>query len=103
MKCYKINAFVPLLMLPNIEEELKLINAPGITISKVKGYGEHMNFYSSDWMETHGRIEIFCHDDCIDSICTAIKKGVGLDDSLNGFIAIMPVERMFPLTDLKVN
>jgi len=99
MKYIKINAFIPLLMLSQVEEELKLVNVPGITISKVKGYGKHMNFFSSDWLESHARIEIFCCSNDKSSICEAIKKGVGTPELFYGFIAILPVEDMFPLSD----
>ncbi|MFT6952363.1 MAG: hypothetical protein ACJAUL_003526, partial [Paraglaciecola sp.] len=37
-------------------------------------YGEHMNFFSSDWSGIHGRIEIFCKQDQVDSFCKTMGK-----------------------------
>ncbi len=98
MKYYKINAFVPIILLPKVEESLRLINVPGITVSKVKGYGGSMNLYTEDWMETHGRIEIFCDGNVVDSICETIQNSLCNMDVSKGFIAILPVERMFTLS-----
>jgi nitrogen regulatory protein P-II 1 len=99
MKFIKINIFIPILSLPKVEEELKKINVPGVTISKVKGYGEKMNFFSKDWLETHARIEIFCDEKDKKIICEALKKGVGSPELSDGFIAILPVESMCSLSD----
>jgi len=99
MKYIKINAFVPILGFEPIEEKLKTINVPGITVSKVKGYGEHMNYYSTDWLDTHVRIEIFCGIDEKDVICQAIKAGIGSLEVHNGFVTIQPVEEIFFLSD----
>ncbi len=101
MKYIKINAFIPILDLQQVELELKSVNVPGITISKVKGYGEHMNFYSPDWLETHVRIEIFCEESKKNTICKALKTGVGSPELYNGFVVILPVEEMFSLADFK--
>jgi len=103
MENIKINVFIPLLSLPVVEEELKSVNVAGITISKVKGYGQHMNYYSSDWLDTHARVEIFCERKDKNTICAAIKKGVGNPELNNGFVVIQPVEDMFPLSNFGEN
>tara|TARA_R110001606_G_scaffold330727_4_gene478423 strand:+ start:1421 stop:1609 length:189 start_codon:yes stop_codon:yes gene_type:complete len=59
-----------------------------------------MNFFSSDWLETHGRIEIFCQQDQVDNICKIIRKAVGTVESSNSFIALMPVEKIFSLSTI---
>jgi nitrogen regulatory protein P-II 1 len=99
MKAYKVNAFVPILALPRVEKALSENAIPGITVSKVKGYGDHMNFYSEDLLETHGRIEVFCAEDIVDTVTNTIKQAVGAVDSSKGFIAILPVEKMASLED----
>jgi nitrogen regulatory protein PII len=97
MQYLKINVFVSMLSLSSVEEELKAINIAGITVSKVKGYGQHMNFYTPDWQETHARIEIFCEAKDKQDILSAIKQGVGNPASNNGFVAIVPVAEVFSL------
>ncbi|MDQ7048022.1 MAG: P-II family nitrogen regulator [Enterobacterales bacterium] len=100
MKYIKINAFVPILGFEQVEEKLKESNVPGITISKVKGYGKHMNFYSTDWLDTHVRIEVFCSQDEKDFICQAIKAGISGLEVHNGFVTIQPVQEIFFLSEL---
>ncbi len=101
MKYIKINAFIPILGLEIVETALKSIAVPGISISKVKGYGEHLNYYSEDWLETHVRIEIFCTSKEKEVICRAIKAGIGSPDLHKGFVAVLPVEEIFFLSEFQ--
>jgi len=94
MKYFKIDAFVPLLALATIEEELKKINVPGVTVSKVRGYGKNMNFFSYDELETDGRLEIFAPEADMEKICQCITEFSKSIDSGKGFIAVLPVENM---------
>ena len=45
--------------LENVEQALQSVAVPGISVSKVKGYGEYRDFYEQDWMSGHVRMEIF--------------------------------------------
>ncbi|SOY73398.1 hypothetical protein CBM2587_P20034 [Cupriavidus taiwanensis] len=41
-------AIVPSELLEKLEKRLATVHAPGLTATKVKGYGEYRNFFSSD-------------------------------------------------------
>ena len=36
--------------LEKVEQRLREIDVRGITVSKIKGYGEYHNFFAGDWM-----------------------------------------------------
>ncbi len=55
----KITAIIQLDRLEAVEKGLQAIAVPGISMTKVKGYVEFVNFFSSDWTSEHARIEIF--------------------------------------------
>jgi nitrogen regulatory protein P-II 1 len=68
---------------------------PGISVTKVKGFGEYVNFYQPDWLCTHVRIEVFTSTLKADEIAEAIIDAAhtGLDG--DGIVAILPVESVY--------
>ncbi|WP_440310323.1 P-II family nitrogen regulator, partial [Klebsiella pneumoniae] len=48
MRTKWIIAIIPTELLESLERQLATAHAPGLTITKVKGYGEYKNFFSSD-------------------------------------------------------
>lgn len=60
MEFRKITAIVRTFRLEKVEERLRQIGVRGISVSNVKGYGEHANFLARDWLcGTHARIRDF--------------------------------------------
>ncbi len=59
MNYRKITAIIQRDVLEKVEKRLQDLGVSGISVTKVKGYGEYVDFYSSDWMVSHARIEIF--------------------------------------------
>lgn len=55
MEFSKITAIVRTTKLEEVEKRLQEIGVSGLSVSRVKGYGEYANFYSRDWMVTGSR------------------------------------------------
>ena len=70
MEFRKINAIIRNTVLEKVETRLHQIGIKGITVSRVKGYGEYANFFTRDWLTTNARREIFAAKDDVDSIVT---------------------------------
>ncbi len=85
-------------VLEKLEKRLGAIHVHGVTVSKVKGFGEHPNYFSNDWTTDHIKIEIFTQEANVDAVIreiTAIARtGAGGD----GVIAVLPVERFFRIS-----
>lgn len=82
-----------------VEEALKNIGAPGVTISKVVGFGEGANLFRSDWHMAHVRLVVYGNDEEVDQICRAIHDASHTGAPGDGFIAVIPVERYDRLRD----
>jgi len=84
----KITAVVRCTELGDIERALQEAGVKGLTITHVRGYGEHANFYRDDWTVKHARLEIFLDEDQVARI-VAIIKGT----ACSGIVAVLPVEQ----------
>ena len=82
-------------MLEKVEQGCQELGVTGITVSKVKGYGESHNFFSQDWMVESVRLEIFTRTDKADAIAAAIMKAAHTGSLGDGIVVISPVKRFF--------
>lgn len=81
----------------SVERKLRSIGVGGITLTKVKGFGEYKNFFTSDWLSEHTKIEIFAHESKVEALLTALLE-TGLSDVPGaGIVAVMPVEKFLHL------
>jgi nitrogen regulatory protein P-II 1 len=95
MEFRKINAIIRSTVLEKVEKRLQQIGVKGVTVTRVKGYGEYANFFTRDWLTTNARIEIFAAREDVDSIVTAITESAHTGFVGDGFIAVLPVESIF--------
>lgn len=80
------------LALEAAEKKLQELGVRGITVSKVKGYGEYANFYARDWMVDQVKIEVFAARDQVERIAGAILDAAHTGSPGDGIVAILPVE-----------
>ena len=95
MELRKVTAILRSSMLKQVEERLKGMDVKGLSVSNVKGYGEYANFFTHDWMITHSRIEIFTEKSNAERIALAIMETAHTGKAGDGFIAVLPVEKIF--------
>lgn len=95
MELRKIIAVVRNQSLEKVEGRLVDLGVKGISVTKVKGYGEYANFFDPDWMVTHARIEIFTEEAKVDEIVTAIMDIAHTGLEGDGIIAEIPVKKLF--------
>lgn len=94
-KFRKITAIILLDRLEAVEKSLQAIAVPGISVSKVKGYGEYANFFSPDWTSEHAKIEIFVHEKQVDRIVNTILDAAHTGTSGDGIIVVLPAESVY--------
>lgn len=95
MNYRKVTAIIQSDVLEKVERKLQAIGVTGISITKVKGYGEYANFYSKDWMVSHVRFEIFTHETKADAIAQAIIEAAHVGLEGDGIVAVLPVEKLY--------
>jgi nitrogen regulatory protein P-II 1 len=81
--------------LEDVEERLKKIGVKGLTVTRVKGYGEAKSIWSQDWLGAHARIEIFAEKNKADQIAAAIMEVTHTGGAGDGILSILPVEKIF--------
>jgi len=91
----KVTAIIRSDALEKVEQRLHELGVPGISVTRVKGYGEYANFYSNDWMTTHARVEIFISAQRADEITQAIMDAAYSGVAGDGIVAVLPVEKIY--------
>ena len=103
MELKKVNAIIRSRLLEDVEERLKKIGIKGLTVTRVKGYGESKSIWAQDWLGTYARIEIFTEKTKADEIASAIMEVAHTGGPGDGIICILPVEKIYRIrTKLEV-
>jgi nitrogen regulatory protein P-II 1 len=99
MTLKKVTAIVRCSSLETVEEALRKLHVPGLTITHVVGFGEYANVFKDDWTCRHARIELFVDDREVEAIVGAITEAAHSGHAGDGIVAILPVERLLRIRD----
>ena len=91
----KVTAIIRPDSLEKVEKELQALSIPGVSATKVKGYGEYANFYAPDWMLTHARVEVFIGQHQTEEVVKAIMDAAHTGIEGDGIVAVLPVESVY--------
>ncbi|MEP6657097.1 MAG: P-II family nitrogen regulator [Betaproteobacteria bacterium] len=97
MSIKRVIAIIRSDMLGSLEARLKKLQIGGITVSRVKGYGEYRNLYTIDWMSEHAKVEIFIEEAKVDALIEAMLDVAHAEPPGAGIVAVLPVERFLHL------
>lgn len=90
-------AIVPPQAMESVERQLRNIGVGGVTLTKVKGFGEYKNFFTSDLLSDHTKIEIFTQESKMEELLNALLETALSDVPGAGIVAVIPVERFLHL------
>ena len=99
MAFFNITATIGIDRLDNVESSLRKAGVPGVSITKVRGYGQYKNFFQRDFLTTHARIQIYAPDDRIDAIVEAIMGAAHTGAESDGVIVVSPIAKMYRIDD----
>jgi nitrogen regulatory protein P-II 1 len=88
----RITAIIRVDRLEHVEKALKDLRVSGVSVSRVKGYGEYADFFARDWMTPYARVEIFTSADHGELIAGAILRAASTGTRGDGIVAVEPVE-----------
>ena len=91
----KVTAIIRPDSLEKVEKALQALSIPGVSVTKVKGYGEYANFYAPDWMLTHARVEVFVGQHRAEEVAKAIMDAAHTGIEGDGIVAVLPVESVY--------
>lgn len=101
MEFRKVAAIIRPGALEKVEKALRALSIPGVTVTRVKGYGEYANFYSSDWMLTHARVEVFVGQHRAKKVARAIMEAAHTGMEGDGIVVVLPVESVYHIRTLE--
>ena len=85
--------------LEDVEARLRQLSVPGLSVSRVKGFGEYANFFTPDWMSAYARIEVFTDVTQAQRIVDAIMHAAHTGTAGDGIVAILPVQKLYRIRD----
>jgi nitrogen regulatory protein P-II 1 len=93
LKC--VVAIVRLDVVEALERKLGAIHIHGVTVTKVRGFGVHPNYFADDWTTEHIKLEIFAQAENVDVLVKTIMDVAHVGVGRDGVVAVIPVERFF--------
>lgn len=90
-------AIVPPEAVKSLEVRLRRVGVGGVTLTKVKGFGEYKNFYTSDLLSDHTQVEIFTEESKVEPLLDALLEVGRSDIPGSGVVAVIPVDRFLHL------
>ena len=82
-------------VLASLRKALHALHTHGVTISKVRGFGAHLNPYADNEATGHLKIEIFVRTADVDTLVAAIMKVSHVGAPGDGVIAVLPVSHFY--------
>lgn len=95
MNYRKVTAIIRHNVLKKVERKLIEMGVHGISVTLVRGFGDYADFFSSDWMVSHARIEIFTTESQADVIAQSIMETAHVGLEGDGIVAVLPVEKLY--------
>ena len=80
-------------LVPPLELKLQNLGVDGITLTRVKGFGEYKNFFSKDWLNEYTKVEILAEESKVDALLDTLQDlAIGA-----GIVAVVSVDRFLHL------
>lgn len=93
----RLTAIVPEELIENFERRLRKCGIPGMTIDKVRGFGEHANYFSTDLLKSNIRVVVFVSDERAVAVVEALKSFALEEHTPSGILAVESIERLIDL------
>ncbi len=77
------------------ERKLGAIHIHGVTVTRVRGFGVHPNYFADDWTTEHVKIEIFAQEESVDALVKTVMDIAHVSATGDGVVAVIPVEKFF--------
>jgi nitrogen regulatory protein P-II 1 len=91
----KVTAIVRIEDLERVEKALQDLRVSGVTVTRVKGYGEYKDFFECDWLGAYARLELFTGEERVSRVVDAILSVASTGTAGDGIVSVLPVERVW--------
>lgn len=97
MNIKRITAIVPVDILQCLEKHLRGAGVPGVTVERVRGYGEHPNYFRKDLMQDNARLILYTTEDMVGDVIDAMTACARECKIETGIVAVHDVDRLVHL------
>lgn len=94
-KLVKVVAIFPELVWPELEQNLLHQQVRGLSLSKVRGLGDYVDYSAKDLLSDHLRLEIYTTAQNGKKLAKFIASYLQQHDPAGGLVAIEPVTEVF--------
>lgn len=91
----KVTAIVRVEDVERVEAALQEIHVSGVSVTRVKGYGEYADFFARDWLADHARFEVFTGRERAGEVARAILAAASSGTRGDGIVCLLPVEQVW--------
>lgn len=97
MTMKQITIIVPIECLDKLEACLRGTGVHGLTVTEVKGFGEHANYFHRDLLVRNVRLDIYAGEEKAAAIIDTVINFQSDDQTPAGILAVNSVERLVNL------
>lgn len=97
MNVKRITIIVPVECFEKLETCLRGTGVHGLTVTQVRGFGAHANFYQRDLLVDNIRVDIYTGEDKAGGIIDSVINFQAEDFTHTGLLAVESVERLVNL------
>ena len=101
MKIKCVLAIIRESQLNQVIEALRDASIPGVTVTRIKGYGEYVNTFTRDTLEENVKLEIFVSEHEVKDVVRPILNNAGTDSQGDGIVAVFDVDELYRIRDRK--
>tara|TARA_B100001105_G_scaffold201585_1_gene165278 strand:- start:3228 stop:3620 length:393 start_codon:yes stop_codon:yes gene_type:complete len=73
-----------------LEAQLSRVGVGGITLTRVKSFGDYKNFFSRDWATDHTKAELFVDEARVGALLDVLREVT--NSAAPGVVAVLPVD-----------
>ncbi|MDH5327334.1 MAG: P-II family nitrogen regulator [Gammaproteobacteria bacterium] len=99
MKTKCVVAIIRESQLNQVIEALRDASIPGVTVTRIRGYGEYVNTFTRDTLEENVKLEIFVSEHEVNDVINPILNHAGTESQGDGIVAVLDVDELFRVRD----
>lgn len=100
MKYSKVTAIFNIIDYAHIRDDLTALDIPGVSVSKVEGFGDYINEYDDNGFSENLKIEIYTTTKTAKDIAKILAQRANEMTEGGGVVAVEPVSELFNVKKL---
>lgn len=91
----KVTAILRSTVLEGVERRLETLGVHGMSVLRVRGFGEYANYFEQDMLVDRIRIDVYTTDEKAEVVASALVDVAHTGASGDGLVAVEPVDALW--------